>query len=148
MIFESGKGPHDAGPQLRSLRLEHAHHRRNALVTVRGKTRTDFSATFLGELAISMPMRPISLFEPESSLAMPTSCMKLAVASLLRSCMTKVSLAGIFARRFLAMGYPEEGTQPFVSNVPRSIRGRLVEEMVGLPRVLTRRKAYPFSQGL
>ena len=147
-MFESGKGPHDAGPQLRSLRLEHAHHRKNALVTGRCKARTDFSATFRGELAISMPMRPISLFGSDSFLAMPTSCMKPAVASLLRSCMIKVSLAGIFARRFLAMGYPEEGTQPFVSRVPRSVRGRLVEEMVGLPRVLTRRKAYPFSQGL
>lgn len=67
---------------------------------------SDFSATFRGELAISMPMRPISLLEFDSSLAMPTSCMKLAVASLLRSCMIKVSLAGIFARRFFAMGYP------------------------------------------
>lgn len=65
-----------------------------------------FSATALGELAISMPIRPICLFEVGLSLAMPTSCMKLAVASLLRSCMIKVSLAGIFARRFLAIGYP------------------------------------------
>ena len=28
--FESGKGLHDASHQLRSLRLEHAHHKENA----------------------------------------------------------------------------------------------------------------------
>lgn len=86
-------------------------------MVVRDRSRTAFSATALGELAISIPMRPIGLFDVESSPATPTSCMKLAVASLLRSCMTKVSLAGIFARRFLAIGYPEKGTQPFVSTI-------------------------------
>ena len=71
---------------------------------VTDELRTAFSATALGEDATSMPIRPIWLFEVGLSLAMPTSCMKLAVASLLRSCMIKVSLAGIFERRFLAIG--------------------------------------------
>lgn len=94
------------------------------MVTLKDQSRTAFSATALGELAISMPIRPIWLFEVGLSLAMPTSCMKLAVASLLRSCMIKVSLAGIFARRFLAIGYPEKGTQPFVSTIHSSIGAR------------------------
>lgn len=96
----------------------------NALATVRGKVRTALSATALGDAATSMPIRPISLFEVGLSLAMPTSCMKLVVASLLRSCMIKVSLAGIFDRRFLAIGYPEKGTQPFVSTVHGSMGAR------------------------
>lgn len=82
---------------------------RKRLMIVKDKSRTAFSATTLGELAISMPIRPMwALFEAGLSLAMPTSCMKLAVASLLRSCMINVSLAGIFARMFLAIGYPDK----------------------------------------
>lgn len=94
-----------------------------------------------------MPMRPISLLEDELSLAMPSSFMKLVVASLLRSCMIKVSLAGIFARRFLAIGYPEAGTQPFVSTIHLR-EGHSVEDKVGLPRAIRRREAHPFVQDL
>lgn len=94
-----------------------------------------------------MPMRPISLLEDEFSLAMPSSFMKLAVASLLRSCMIKVSLAGILARKFLAIGYPEEGTQPFVSTIHLP-EGHSVEDKVGLPRAIRRREAHPFVQDL
>ena len=71
-----------------------------------------------------MPIKPISLLEVALSLAMPTSCIKLAVASLLRSCTINLSLAGIFERRFLAIGYPEKGTQPFVSRIHSSTGGR------------------------
>lgn len=113
----------------------------------RDKEPTAFSATALGELAISMPIRPISLLEVEFSFAMPTSWMKLAVASLLRSCMIKVSLAGIFARRFLAIGYPDEGTRPFVSTIHLR-EGHSVEDQVGLPRAIRRREAHPFVQDL
>lgn len=115
----------------------------------RDRKPTDFSATALGELAISMPIRPRSLLEVELSFAMPTSCMKLAVASLLRSYIIKVSLAGIFARRFLAIGYPEEGTRPFVSTIHLR-EGYSVEDKVGLPRAIRRREAqaHPFVQDL
>lgn len=67
---------------------------------------TDFSATTLGELATSNPL-----------LSPPACCMKFIVASVFRSCIISVSLAGIFARKFFAIGYPVEGTCRLVSTI-------------------------------
>ncbi len=104
--MESWKERHDASSQLRSFGVKNAHHK-DSLTKVMDDVLTDFSATFLGELATSIPI---------SSFAVPlASRINLVVASVFRSCMTNVSLDGIFARRFCAIGYPNEGTSQYVS---------------------------------
>jgi len=118
VYFESGKGLQKARPQLRSLNLEHAHHRKQAVTKKFSNALTDFSATALGELTTSIPIP----FPSASGLlaAIPTSCRNFVVASVLRSCTTSVSVAGIFARRFLAIGYPKTGTRSHVSTILRN----------------------------
>ena len=104
--MESWQERHDASSQLRSFGVEHAHHKEISTEVIE-EVLTDFSATCLGEPATSIPM--------SAFVVRPASCINLVVASVFRSCMTSVSLDGIFARRFCAIGYPIEGTSQYVS---------------------------------
>lgn len=104
--MESWQERHDASSQLRSFVVENAHHKKS-LTEVMEEVLTDFSATCLGEPATSILMSAFAV--------QPASCINLVVASVFRSCMTSVSLDGIFARKFCAIGYPNEGTSQYVS---------------------------------
>jgi len=82
----------NAGPQLRSS-IEHAHHIGFLVIVEEGEgRRTDFSATSRADFATSTPF--------------PTSSTNFAMISVFLSLMNSVSSFGIFALKFLAIGYP------------------------------------------
>lgn len=65
-----------------------------------------------------------------------------------RSCTINISLAGIFARKLLAIGYPEQGKPKCVSTVGSSGGEAVKDEGLTLLHATRRREAHPSVQDL